>query len=1003
MKLLPVVGRELRAIARRPSAYYVRSGAALAAFVAMGYVALIGAAGLPTANLGRSLFEILSLGAFAYCALAGVRGTSDALSQEKREGTLGLLFLTDLKGYDVVFGKLVSMSINSIYGILAVAPPLALAFMVGGTTALQFVMMLVVLFNTLFFSLSAGIFVSTFSEQERPAMGGTLAIVFLALVMPYAIAMAHTFGILEVWEVMEPGFLVTSPGFAFWSIRTWSILQIYFDDVLYSLAFTHLAGWLCLVVASASIAQRSYAEAPRGKLVRWFMRLRQEWAYGKAGRRQSIRRRLLDKNAFAWLAGRDRLKQRYAWIFLGLLGALWTIGRWKAPEMTEEWPIVLFSVWFLHFFFKVWVASEVAARFIEDRRNNGLELLLTTPLRLREIAHGQGIASFRQFGSPLALVIALNLFVGWRASDSSAYLFRSPNPMQFFIAGLILLAADLYTAHWVSIWRSMHLRGANRVIVQTVVLITVLPVLGWFLLWQASWLSSIAGAWRGEFSAARILWIWTVLCVLYDLTLVFIARGAFFRDFREVATRTFDSPRRFAFRWNRAAKVPKPQSTQRRRWSRARKAAIGFSIVLVCVYAAAMIRRQRLEKRAAARLMAIRLQKLPVLPDDVPRWKVIPPAGDSASAILRQATKSLKITTRPIRLSEADAHWNSREKLPGPAKERFTIWLHEHQDIVSALDELPLRQPGTSARSSRYTAPIDAEEIARILQFKARIEMDDDPVAAAKTISVLLHCVRALQGEDIFGLVNSVKAMQLATELMERAAAQGDFSTNDWTAWKKILSEMTPIEMLRQHLIVERTEGIAVFTLPVDAMYQRFGRMMSPFPGIFNVSWSLRRFFGQDQAELIDYLDNMDKYIRELDQSFVEIKRAHVQTPWKPPSFASSAFLTPQIMPDYYWLSSAAMELLAYRRVLMSACDVEVMRAAEASLPAAIEVVALSRNDPFTEKPLKFISSGDGQAIYSLGEDMKDDGGLTRASRHQGDIAFHWGKPPERLRVIKKH
>src|SRR5262245_12231573 len=137
MKLLPVVGRELRAIARRPSAYWVRSGAALAAFGAMGYVALVAAAGLPTANQGRSLFDLLSLGAFLYCAMAGIRGTSDALSQEKREGTLGLLFLTDLKGYDVVLGKLLSVSINSIYGILAVTPPLALAFMMGETNALS--------------------------------------------------------------------------------------------------------------------------------------------------------------------------------------------------------------------------------------------------------------------------------------------------------------------------------------------------------------------------------------------------------------------------------------------------------------------------------------------------------------------------------------------------------------------------------------------------------------------------------------------------------------------------------------------------------------------------------------------------------------------------------------------------------------------------------------------------------------------------------------------------
>ncbi|HUS36512.1 MAG TPA: hypothetical protein VM680_14265 [Verrucomicrobiae bacterium] len=1002
MKLLPVVGRELRAIARRPSAYWVRSGAALAAFVAMGYVALIGAAGLPTANLGRSLFEILSLGAFAYCALAGVRGTSDALSQEKREGTLGLLFLTDLKGYDVVFGKLVSVSINSVYGILAVAPPLALAFMAGGTSALQFVMMLAVLFNTLFFSLSVGIFVSTFSEQERPAMGGTLAIVFLALVMPYAIAMAHTFGILEVWEVMESGFLLTSPAFAYWSIKSYSVLRIYLNDVLLSLAFTHLAGWLCLVVASASVAQRCYAEAPRGKLMGWLTRVQQEWAYGKAERRQSIRRRLLDRNAFAWLAGRDRLKQRYAWIFLCLLGGLWAVVRWKSAEATEEWPVALFSLWFVQFFFKVWVASEVAARFIEDRRSNGLELLLTTPLRLREFAGGQRLALFRQFGPPLALIVAVNLFVGWRAGDSSAYLLRSSNPAQCFIAGLIHLAVDLYAVHWVSIWRSMRLRGANRVIVQTVVLINFLPLLGWFLLWQVSWLASLGSAWRGEFSATRILWIWTALCVVYDLTLVFIARGAFFRDFREVATKTFDAPQRFTLKWRRPTKAVKKPAPPTRKWSRARKVALGCAVALLCAYGAATVRKQRMETQASARLAAIRAAGLPVFPDDVPRWKISPPAGESASAILRQASKALTVTARPIRLSDEEAQWNSREKLPLATKERFSAWLREHHDLVRALDELPSCKPGSLAGADRYRTPIEAEEIARILQFKARIEMEDDPVAAARTITVLLHFARDLQAEHIFGFVNSVKAMQITTELLERAAAQGNFSTNDWTAWKNLLGEMTPVETLQRHLIVERTDGIDVFTLPVDMLYQRFGRMMSPFPGVFNVSWSLRRFLGQDKAELIEYLDYMDKYIREVEQPFVEIKGARVQTPWRAPSFASSTFLTSQIMPDFYWLMASATELVAYQRVLMSACDVEILRGEKASLPTADDVASFLRIDPFTDKPLKFVRSVDGCAIYSLGEDMKDDGGMTRASRHQGDVAFHWGKPPERPRIIKK-
>ena len=57
-------------------------------------------------TMGMSLFYTLSSFTFFYCAMSGIWVTSDCISEEKGEGTLGLLFLTDLKGYDVVFGKL---------------------------------------------------------------------------------------------------------------------------------------------------------------------------------------------------------------------------------------------------------------------------------------------------------------------------------------------------------------------------------------------------------------------------------------------------------------------------------------------------------------------------------------------------------------------------------------------------------------------------------------------------------------------------------------------------------------------------------------------------------------------------------------------------------------------------------------------------------------------------------------------------------------------------------
>src|SRR5687768_938527 len=99
MTFLPVVERELRAASRRRQTYWRRS---LAALVTIGicvwvWLAMSGGAQHQRA---QALFYTISGLTFAYSLLAGAGVTADCLSEEKREGTLGLLFLTDLKGYD---------------------------------------------------------------------------------------------------------------------------------------------------------------------------------------------------------------------------------------------------------------------------------------------------------------------------------------------------------------------------------------------------------------------------------------------------------------------------------------------------------------------------------------------------------------------------------------------------------------------------------------------------------------------------------------------------------------------------------------------------------------------------------------------------------------------------------------------------------------------------------------------------------------------------------------
>ena len=110
---------------------------------------------------------------------AGLFFTSDCLSEEKREGTLGLLFLTDLRGYDVVLGKLLATSLRGFYALLAVLPILAITLFMGGVTGAQYWKSALALVNALFFSLAAGMAVSAVSRDSQKAMMGTLLVLLL--------------------------------------------------------------------------------------------------------------------------------------------------------------------------------------------------------------------------------------------------------------------------------------------------------------------------------------------------------------------------------------------------------------------------------------------------------------------------------------------------------------------------------------------------------------------------------------------------------------------------------------------------------------------------------------------------------------------------------------------------------------------------------------------------------------------------------------------------------
>lgn len=253
MTFLPIVERELRVAARQRFTFWSRIVAASLALVIFGLIQLLIQTAGGMSGAGQIEFTILKWAAFIFAAAAGLLLTSDSLSEEIREGTLGLLFLTDLRGYDVVFGKLLTQSLRAFYGLVAAFPIMGLALLAGGVTVAEFWRSLLVICNTLLLSLSLGMFVSSISRDSTRAMSGTLLlgiVVFLGL--PFIDLIRAGFNPAK----NHPLFSLADPAYLFIHAGAYR-----FPDYWFCLLIQNALAWAFLVAASLR-APRAWQENP---------------------------------------------------------------------------------------------------------------------------------------------------------------------------------------------------------------------------------------------------------------------------------------------------------------------------------------------------------------------------------------------------------------------------------------------------------------------------------------------------------------------------------------------------------------------------------------------------------------------------------------------------------------------------------------------------------------------------------------------------------------------
>ncbi len=478
MTLLPIVDRELRASARRKSTFRLRWWAALAAVLISGCSLLfIGLAQGP-GQLGGPLFSVLSAYAFGLCLLFGVLLTSDCLSEEKREGTLGLLFLTELKGYDVVLGKFAAHSLNAFYGLLTILPIIAVPLLLGGVTGGEFWRTTLALLNALFFSLAAGVWISTLVRDSQNAMGLALALLLvLAGALPALAEVGALARLLPAW--FHPEWV--SPFYPFSCARDANYLG---DPGKFwgTLAASQTLGWGFLALASLALPRLWQQRTLGGRSPAILDRLLRQGRGGHSNRTH-VRAKLLPNNPVLWLMGRQPAWRSLVWVIVLSWGITITAVSWSSPMEPLKLAYAAKGCGFL---LKLLIAMQACRFFAESRRDGALELLLCTPLRNGEILKGQWLAMKRVFLAPLVVFVLVN-FIPITFQLASAASRQAPSELlsglfHFGIGFAVIgwftlhLIADILALGWLGMWLALSVKKPSLAPALTILFVPMIRV-----------------------------------------------------------------------------------------------------------------------------------------------------------------------------------------------------------------------------------------------------------------------------------------------------------------------------------------------------------------------------------------------------------------------------------------------------------------------------------------------------------------------------------------------
>ena len=442
----PVILRELRAGSRRWTTYWLRLLAASAVVVT-----IIWWLSTPKIVLvrqpGREIFLQMHRVILAAIWIVVPLMTADCLSREKREGTLGLLFLTNLRAWNIVFAKAAASGLMALTLWLAAVPIITVPVLMGGLPAREIILSCSLALGSVCCALAAGLLASALSNRASGAVAG--ATIFSAL--------AHLGFCLLVEEIQVRASTATS-WFALGSYlgnsdlrslhMVWTLYSPFvptglgvatraaampFDNAILLIPLYSFLASLFLAWMAAAILRANWQDKPKTKrqtevekffcapvfltgLFRWWMR------------------RSLERNPIGWLEKRSWNGRIAAWIWLAIMISFASALAYSSVSRSD-----FQGYYALMWMLLISIAYVAAGSFRRERETGALELILVTPLSERQIILGRLRGLWNQFLPTFAIWIAVVLYLSSALKD-----WEVGDLIRFTVAYFVVPVVGLY-------------------------------------------------------------------------------------------------------------------------------------------------------------------------------------------------------------------------------------------------------------------------------------------------------------------------------------------------------------------------------------------------------------------------------------------------------------------------------------------------------------------------------------------------------------------------------